>query len=177
FVTSPTGNVPVFGKFYRQMEALLKKAADEIETASPLVPDRHRLTFDAEASAIRWFYHTARTEANFYESCQLRDQLLAFASQGTKKPDDITKAFKIYDRWREVLLDERANAAEALPVMEADMRLDFYYGGDHTFPHGTDMIQAKLRILDQEINEFLPALAQRCGFIPHVGVKQTQSKR
>ncbi|MEM2936144.1 MAG: hypothetical protein QW231_03085, partial [Candidatus Bathyarchaeia archaeon] len=41
FVTSPTGNVPVFGKFYRQMEALLKKAADEIEAASPLVPDRH----------------------------------------------------------------------------------------------------------------------------------------
>jgi hypothetical protein len=180
FVTSPTGNIPVFGKFYRQMEALLKKAVDEIEAASPLVPDRHHLMFDAEASAIRWFYHTARTEANFYESCQLRDKLLTLVSQATKKQDDIAKTLQIYNRWREVLLDEKANAAEALPVMEADMRLDFYYGSDHTFSHGADMIQAKLKIIDHEINEFLPALAQRCGLHPSTRgemEEQTQSKR
>ena len=38
------------------------------------------------------------------------------------------------------------------------MRLDCYYGGDHTFPHGEKMIQAKLAILQQEITEYLPSL-------------------
>jgi hypothetical protein len=47
--------------------------------------------------------------------------------------------------------------------MEADIRLDFYYGGDHTFSHGADTIRAKIQILEKEINDFLPALARRCG--------------
>ena len=50
--------------------------------------------------------------------------------------------------------------------MESDVRLDFYYGSDHTFSHGADMIRAKLDLIDREISEFLPALAQRCGFSP-----------
>jgi hypothetical protein len=163
FVTSPTGNVPVFGKFYRQMEACLKRAVDEMAAARPLVPERCRLMFDAEDSPIRWFYHTARTEANFYESCQLRDQLLAIAAREPKTEEQIAEARRTYERWREVLLDEKANATEALPVMEADVRLDFYYGGDHTFSHGADMIRAKLELINREINEFLPALAVKCG--------------
>jgi len=163
FVTSPTGNVAVFGKFYRQMEACLKRAVDEMAAAKPLVPERCRLTFGAEDSPIRWFYHTARTEANFYESCQLRDRLLALAAREIKDPEQIAEARRIYGRWRDVLLDEKANANEALPVMEADVRLDFYYGSDHTFSHGADMIRAKLELIDREINEFLPALAAKCG--------------
>jgi hypothetical protein len=163
FVTSPTGNVPVFGKFYRQMEDLLRRAVDETAAARPLVPDRCRLMFDAEDSPVRWFYHTARTEANFYESCQLRDRLIALAAQETRTQEEIAEARRTYERWRTVLLDEKANATEALPVMEADVRLDFYYGGDHRFSHGADMIRAKLELIDGEINEFLPALASKCG--------------
>ena len=166
FVTSPTGNVAVFGKFYRQMEQLLKRAVDEMAQARPLVPERCRLMFDAEDSPVRWFYHTARTEANFYESCQLRDRLLAFASKDAKTQQETEEARRDYDRWRTVLMDERANATEALPVMEKDVRLDFYYGGDHTFSHGADMIRAKLDLINQEIEEFLPALAKKCGFSP-----------
>lgn len=166
FVTSPTGNVEVFGRFYRRMEGLLKQAADEIAAARPMVPDRHRLTFEAEASPIRWFYATARTEANFYEACLLRDRLLALAAQPSRTPPEIDEARAKYERWRAILVDEKANAAAALPVVEADMRLDFYYGGDHTFPHAADMIQAKLTILDREVNEFLPSVARRCGLEP-----------
>jgi hypothetical protein len=166
FVVSPTGNVPVFGRFYRRMEGLLKRAADEIAAAEPLVNPVDRLTFEAEASPLRWFYHTARAEANFYESCQLRDRLLAFAKRppSEKTAAEIAQMRPVYERWRAVLLDEKANAAEALPVMEKDMRLDFYYGGDHTFSHGSEMIRAKLEILDKEIGEFLPLLGRRCGF-------------
>ena len=165
FVVSPTGNVPVFGRFYRRMEDLLKRAVDEIAVAEPVVKPADRLDFEAEASPLRWFYHTARTEANFYESCQLRDRLLAFAKRPPteKTAAEIARMRPIYERWREVLLDEKANAAEALPVMEKDMRLDFYYGGDHTFSHGAAMIRAKLQILEKEIDEFLPSLARRCG--------------
>jgi hypothetical protein len=141
------------------MEELLKLAVDEMAAARPLVPERCRLMFDAEDSPVRWFYHTARTEANFYESCQLRDRLLAFTAQKSKTKEQIADARRDYERWREVLLDEKANATESLPVMESDMRLDFYYGGDHNFSHGADMIRAKLEIIDHEINEFLPTLA------------------
>ncbi|MBI4560312.1 MAG: hypothetical protein HY706_22215 [Candidatus Hydrogenedentes bacterium] len=163
FVTSPTGNVPVFGKFYRQMESLLRQAVDAMDQARPLVPERCLPMFNSEDSAARWFYHTARTEANFYESCQLRDELLRLAALPTRTPEETEQARTAFARWRMVLLDEKANAESALPVMEADMRLDFYYGGDHSFPHSADMIRAKLELLDHELNTFLPALATRCG--------------
>lgn len=165
FVVSPGGNVAVYGRFYRRMEDLLKRAVAEIEAAEPLIKPDDRLAFEAEASPIRWFYHTARTEANFYESCPLRDRLLAFAGRppAERAAEETARIRPLYERWREVLIDERANALEALPVMENDMRLDFYYGGDHTFSHGGETIRAKLQILEKEINDFLPALARRCG--------------
>lgn len=163
FVKSPTGNVPIFGQMYREMESILKKAVDEIDAAAPLVPERCRLTFDSEASAVRWFYHTARAEANFYESCQIRDALLALAGKNERTTEEIAAARNQYGRWLEVLADEKANAEAALPVVEADMRLDWYYGGDHTFPHGADMIKAKLELIQHEMAVVLPELAKRCG--------------
>ena len=163
FFTSPRGDVPVFAGYYRKMEDQLHRAVQEMDAARPLVVDRHRLMFDAEESPVRWFYHTARAQANFYESCLLRDELIAFADLEPKTGEARADAQRKYDRWREVLEDERANAAEALPVAEADMRLDPHYGGDHTFSHGADMIRAKLLLLDRELGEFLPELANRSG--------------
>lgn len=161
FVTSPTGSVPIFGKLYRRMEDLLGRAVAEIETAAPKVPARCRLTFEAEASPIRWFYATARTEANFYEACPIRDRLTALASKGDLTDAEREEAAELYNRWRAILSDELDNTRAALPVVEADMRLDFYYGGDHTFPHAADMIRAKLAILEQELKDYLPGLASR----------------
>ncbi|MBI5092420.1 MAG: hypothetical protein HZB26_08245 [Candidatus Hydrogenedentes bacterium] len=163
FVSSPTGNVPVFGAFYRKMESCLKEAVAELEAAAPLVPEPYRTTFEADASPIRWFYHTARTEANFYESCQLRDTLLAFAKQETRTPEAIQKHQDMLGRWNRVLLDEKANAEAALPLVEKDMRLDFYYGTDHKFPHAADMLRAKLTLLETEIGVLLPGIGRRCG--------------
>ena len=49
-----------------------------------------------------------------------------------------------------------------MPVMAADMRLDFYHGfAGSVAPgkaHGTDMIRKKLEILETEINQFLPCV-------------------
>ncbi|MDX9975949.1 MAG: hypothetical protein RBU21_23425 [FCB group bacterium] len=163
YVTSPTGNVPVFGKLYRQMEQLLAEAKHEIDAASADVPERCRVAFDAEASATRWFYHTARAEAHFYESCQLRDRLLALAAQPARTPEETAEAKDLYERWRLVLQDEKANAQEALPVAENDVRLDSYYGGDHSFSHTTDMLRAKLELIENELNVFLPSVAVKCG--------------
>ena len=50
-----------------------------------------------------------------------------------------------------------------MEIMQADMRLDFYYGGDHTFPHLGDMLAAKLDLLEAEIEVFLPSTAGRLG--------------
>ena len=142
FDTEPRGDREVFERFYRRMEGCLQKAVEEVAAAEGRVPERCRLAFDAEALAVRWFHHTIRTTANFYESCRLRDDLAA--GQSSDPPAD-------RDRWLEVLEDERENAAEALPVAEADVRLDFHYGGDHTFPHLVDMLQAKLELLEGEL--------------------------
>lgn len=163
FVTSPTGSVPIFGKLYRRMESLLRSAVDEIETAAPKVPERCRLTFEAEASPIRWFYATARTEANFYESCRIRDRWATLASKENLTDLEREELVGMYGRWREILSDELENTRAALPVVEADMRLDFYYGGDHTFPHAADMIHAKLTLLEHELTDYLPGLAARYG--------------
>ena len=163
FLTSPRGDVPVFLNYYRQMEALLAQAVKETTEAEPLVPDRKRLMFDAEASPIRWFYHTARAQANFYEPCQLRDKLFAFASERATTGSMPAEAGQLLQRWRDVLLDEQANAREALPVAEKDMRLDWYYGGDHTFPHAVDMLRAKLTLIEHELDTFLPAFAAKNG--------------
>jgi len=163
FVTSPTGNVPVFERYYRKMEELLGKAVLEVGAAASQVPARCRLSFNSEVSSIRWFYHTARTEANFYESCQLRDQLRALAAKPSRTPEELASGQASYARWKAVLRDEKANTADSLPVMEGDVRLDFYFGGDHNFHHGVEMLSAKAAILDKEISETLPALAARCG--------------
>jgi hypothetical protein len=167
FVTSPTGsNVPAFGEYYRKMEGLLAQAMGEMAAADPLVPERSRLMFNAEASPMRWWYHTLRASANFYESCQIRDRVLALAAQPTRTTEEQAEAARLLARWREVLENERENAQAALPIVEADFRLDHYYGGDHTFPHSADMIRAKLEILEREIGGYLPELATKCGVTP-----------
>ncbi len=166
YFRSPRGDVVVFGKFYRKMEALLARAVRAVDAASPLVPERCRLMFASEESPTRWFYHTCRTHANFYESCRLRDALLALAEKPSRTPAERAQAAKQLARWREVLLDERANTRAALPVIEADARLDCYYGGDHTFAHTADMMRVKLERLDHEIDTFLPSVAKRCGVKP-----------
>jgi hypothetical protein len=163
----PTGDVPVFARLYRKMADLLALSVKEINLADPLAAKTNRFAYDAEASNLRWFYHTFRSTANYYESCLLRDKLIALAKEQEHTPTKVTEARALLARWRGVLLDEKANSSEALPVMVADMRLDFYYGfGGGAAPgqaRGSAMIRKKLEILETEINLFLPALAKRCG--------------
>ncbi len=164
FVTVPTGNEMLFPNFYRQMESRLKKAAEAITAARPLVDTAHRLMFDSEASMVAWFYHVARTEANFYDAFLLRRDL-GNLLEGVKSGKSLTgeerqMAVARMGRWREILKDELANAKEALPIMEADMRLDFRYMG---FCPGPEMIRAKIAILEKEIDEYLPSLEARLG--------------
>jgi hypothetical protein len=176
FATKPYGDAVVLGDYYRRMERELLAGVQELDAAAPLVSDGHRLMFDAESSAARWFYATARTTANFYEACPLRDKLLAFARGDAKDwpPEERKKAM---DRWRGILEDERANTEAALPLVERDMRLDFYYGGDHTFPHAADMIRAKLGLLKAELAEFLPKIAAACGISDTVAIAADRNAR
>ena len=159
YVKSPTGNVAVFGVMYRKMEDHLRRAVECVDAAAPLVPARQKILFASETSPIRWFYHTARTEANFYESCQLRDRLLALQKISSPDAKERAEASTLLARWRGVLLDEKENTQQALPVMAGDMRLDFYFGGDHCFSHGVDVLEAKLKLIQGELNDFLPKLA------------------
>ena len=85
----------------------------------------------------------------------MRDQFTALSQTD---PTGRDKLKVVYDRWLEVLKDERQNVAEALPIAEADMRLDCYYAPDVSFSHLSDMMRAKSKIIDWEINEYLPSL-------------------
>jgi hypothetical protein len=158
FLTAPRGDAKILGESYREMEKHLQQAATKIRETSPLIDDRHRLTFDAEAVPILWFYHTARTHANFYESCQLRDALVALAAKPSRSREEQQKARTLIARWKQVLEDERQNTTDALPLIRRDMRLDPYYGGDHTFSHGEEMMSAKLELLEEELSDYLPSL-------------------
>jgi hypothetical protein len=169
FITSPklTGaKAPpeVVIDYHRRMTDALADAVAEMEIAGPLVPERNRLMFDAEETSMRWFYHTTRTERNFNESCLLRDPLLSFASREQRTDEQISEATVQLTRWREVLENEAANTSDAIPVLEKDLRLDFYKRKDSViYPHGSDMVRVKLQLLDREINQFLPEVARRCG--------------
>ena len=164
FLTSPImGGNATHARYYREMRRLLAEAIECIEQASPMVPQRCRVMFDAEVSAIRWFYHTARTESNFCESYRFRERLLSLAAKEGITPEEQNEARALYGQWRDVLLDEKANAEAALPVMEADPRLNFKFGGDHTFEDGGDMLRAKLSLIEQEIGVFLPSVAEKLG--------------
>jgi hypothetical protein len=158
YLSEPRGDVPVFGRYYRRMEEQLAKAVEEIDRAEAKFSGRPRVPFDSEVSAIRFFYRTARTHANFYESCQLRDRVVELSKEGALTPDEKEEFEEKLLRWRKVLLDEKENTEKALPLVEADPRLDPYHGSDHSFSHGADMIRKKLALLDREIGRYLPSL-------------------
>lgn len=162
FDSSPSGDAVVLGGYYRRMEAELKRAVEEMSAARPLVPETRRTTFDAEDYAVRYLYATARTTANFYEACPLRDRVLACAEQGGAGSQDLEGTRAAYARWRAVLLDERSNATEAAPIAQADVRLDACLNYASTY----ELIRAKLAILDQEIREYLPRIGKKCGVTP-----------
>jgi hypothetical protein len=150
---------PAYEKAYRKMESVMKQASDEMNKAKPLVPRYCNLMFGAENSAVQWLYHTVRTQANFFEACSLTDKMLIFAASSSLTQQQQDEAVQTYKRLCQILADEKANAMEALPLMEADARLD--WGGD--FPHGIDMLKTKLEITNNEINDYLPALAKKCN--------------
>ncbi|MCI0332747.1 MAG: hypothetical protein L0228_05950 [Planctomycetes bacterium] len=158
FFTDPRGDVAVFGDYYRKMHEHLQRAAATIREADRNVDERHRLTFDAEASSILWFYHTARTHANFYQSCAIRESVTALLHKPSLTEEERANGLRQLARWKKVLEDEKRNAEESRPLLERDMRLDPYYGSDHTFSHGLEMIDAKLLLLEDEIRNYLPSL-------------------
>jgi hypothetical protein len=158
FMLDPAGNAQVFGDYYAKMDQHLTIAHERIREANELVDDRHRLTFDAESIPIRWFHHTARTHSNFYKSCAKRESIAALLGKPTRSQQEIANGVEKIDEWKNILNDEKRNTEEARSLLEQDMRLDPYYGGDHTFSHGVEMIDAKLKLLNEEIRDYLPLL-------------------
>jgi len=156
FDSSPTGIRPVFARVYRQMEQLLRQAVQEMQTARPTVPARCTLAFDSEDLCIHWLYHTVRTTANFYESCELRDSLAALEAEPM---NSASVAQSMLTRWQEVLTDEEANVRDAQSVRRRDVRLsqlDYY-------PSDASLLEAKLRLVRRELAEALPEIAEKLG--------------
>ena len=160
-LTKARGDVQIFGRYYRNMERELGEAVRELEAAKPDVPQRCHSVFEAELLPTRWFYHTVRTHANFYESCQLRDFLLPFAKHGSKNPQEIIDAQAKYERWRAILLDERENTSAAINVVQQDSRLDVHNtrNGAALAP-ARDLMHKKLELLNLELEVFLTSVME-----------------
>lgn len=165
FTSEARGNVEVFGRYYRNMERALSAAVNELDAAAADVPRRCRACFDAEDMPTRWFYHTARTHANFYESCMLRNSLLAFAKRDTRTEEEMAEAKAKYDRWRAVLEDEHKNTQMAIAIVKRDSRLDVHNTRDGAaLAPATDLMRKKLALLNHELKIFLPSIAEKAGF-------------
>jgi hypothetical protein len=162
----------LFAEYYRKMEQAAYKAVQCIGNIQGSVASEYKLTYESQRVAIRWLYHTARTSANLYESFSLRDKLLAALNSRTAGAVEIDQLRLDYQKWMNIMIDEKQNAQEALPLMQADIRLDFYYGyyGDKPWPHrhGVEMIADKLEILEYEINEYLPSVARDMGILESI---------
>lgn len=151
-------SLPLLELYHRVLQDHLRRAVDAVDAASPLVPERARTNFEAETLPIRWFHHTARTQGNLFEAARLGRQLRAWAEAGTHE-----KAGQTLARLRGVLFDEQENTREALPVAQADPRVETVHRGDHSFHRILDMLEEKVRLLDRQMDEELPALAARLG--------------
>lgn len=163
FHTNARGEGEVFEHYFRKMEDRLLHASEEMNLAAKTVTRPYRLMFDAENFPVQWFYRTARTAANFQESCRLRDQLAALTATVPLDEATLKNASVTYTHWREVLLNEQENAEAALPIMIADVRLDPYHRGDHSLSKGEDMLRAKLELLQHELDVVLPGIAKALG--------------
>jgi hypothetical protein len=164
FVDAPgRDKVEAFCKSYDKMKEYLERANAELDKAMPLVPEQNRVLFESQAYPIRWLYHSVRTQSNFSRSCVIRDELIPLSQTQTLTAEQKTRATELYTQWHAILLDELENTRAAAPIARADVRLDCYYRGDHMFNHLWDMVDAKVELLEQEIEVFLPSVAKRCG--------------
>ncbi len=164
FVDASGGKqVDAFSKSYDKMNEFLVKANVAIAEAKDLVPSQNTVLFESQAYPIQWLYHSVRTQSNFNRSCVIRDELIPLSEKGALSPEEKVRATELYTQWRAVLTDELENARAAAPVARADVRLDCYYRGDHMFNHLWDMVDAKIVLLEEELNTFLPAVATKCG--------------
>jgi hypothetical protein len=164
FLTEARGDPGVFGRCYRNMERALLEAVKELDSAAIDVPHRCRAVFEAEYLPTRWFYHTARTHANFYESCMLRNALVRNSNTDSKTPRETAEAQQKLERWRAVLEDERENTQAAISIVEKDSRLDVHTTRDGAaLERATVLMHKKLALLDHELQVFLPSLAEKLG--------------
>ena len=164
FLTEARGDAEILGRCYRNMEHALSNAVKELDMAAAHVPRRCRPVFEAEVFPTRWFYHTARTHANFYESCRLRKSLLKYAAGDTRSPEETAKARSDYDRWCDVLENERENTKAAILVVGKDSRLDVHNTRDGAaLAPAKELMREKLGLLKHELEVFLPHVAGRAG--------------
>lgn len=155
--------VDAFNKSYAKMKSYLERANEDLNKAEPLVPEQNRVLFESQAYPIRWLYHSVRTQLNFNKSCLIRDELIPLSQKDSLTTVEQERARDLYTEWQMILNDELENAQSAAPIARADVRLDFYYRGDHMFNHLWDMVDAKIELVQHEIEVFLPSVAARCG--------------
>jgi len=152
-------SLPVLETYYRVVQDHLERAVALLNEADPLIPERLRIVYDAETLPIRWFYHTARTIGNFYESfrltCKLKNLIEVIS---TASSEEIRKGENALERLKKVLHDEKQNALDAVIIAGKDARLETLYRVDHSFSKLTDMLHAKIELIDKQIAEEIPKL-------------------
>jgi hypothetical protein len=153
---NPPGNsISSFGRRYRAMLKLVDEAVDSLEQATSAKSNTSNIMFASELSIARWFQETLRSTANFYEAYELRNC-------ARNNSSDLSKHDRMVCHEKLVMLvqDEVRNTQAALQTVLADVRLDVYFQPFLGVAHTSEMIKAKLRLLDREEHIYLPALAK-----------------
>lgn len=152
-------SIPVLETYYRVVQDHLERAVAALNEAESMIPERSRVIYEAETLGIRWFYHTARTLGNIYESFRLTGKLKEWIEiNPLPSPEEIEKGEKTLKRLQEIMLDEKQNALEAIPIAEKDPRIDTLHRGDHSFNSLIDMLHAKIKLIDQQVEEEIPLI-------------------
>ena len=132
---SEAESVPLTEAYYRVAEGYLERAVNALDRAEPMVANRCQTVYEAETLPIRWFYHTVKTCGNVYECFRLRN-----------KAD---KASLL--RLENLLVEEKENTLQAMPIAQKDPRIDTLHRGDHSFHSLRAMMQAKIQLLNMQI--------------------------
>ena len=143
--------IVVLETYYRVVQSHLERAAEAVKEARGLVPSELATVFEAETLPILWFYHTLRTCGNLYE---LNRIVMELKGERDKGEGEIRRRI---ERLREILLDEKQNTLESLPIAQRDTRMEVQRG-DFSLYTLVDMMRAKLELLDVQIEVRLPEL-------------------
>ncbi|MBI2297908.1 MAG: hypothetical protein HYU66_02965 [Armatimonadetes bacterium] len=142
---------------YRAVAAGWLRGIAVLEAALPLTDGADRERLVREIGLVKFARTQLVSSANVVEFLVARDEYLG--------SEDSAAKLALLDRMLAVCLDERENAAAAIPLWQADSRLG-WHGEAYGYTISRELIEQKLARLDEVIERRIPEEQARLGSLP-----------